>query len=706
MAMPTNKFLTPFAVLASAALFGATTQAQFVRDTSGIIPSEASSSENIDFGDIDADGDWDAVIADGGDDGDDQNRVWINTGSAFVDETASRYPTFLDDSRDIEFVDIEGDGDLDLYVSNTSAITNQGNRWLQNDGAGNFSDTTGIQWPDLIGGDSSIPASLILSGGFGGDTFIDFSCDCDFGDLDNDGDLDLVHSSYGGQFGGQVPTRVFLNDGDGVFTEFNPGGFVLPTSTIADGQSGLWCDGTHQSNTFNSTGQECDIASSALDIDLGDIDGDFDLDMLHGARQEAPRMFANRLEGSSIAPDNGGALGFRDVTALVFPSGWSTGDGHYEQEMGDLDGDGDLDIYGLNWLATPGFDDSTMRNDGDGTYSNIVNLSGSFADDNEGDFVDYDNDGDLDLYVANFSGRDKLYENNNNGGTSFSFTQVSFPNDPPGNATSLDGEACDYDDDGDYDLFAAMDGFRPNLLYVNTTQIPDTTAPYLPLIETVDNQVSSDVPVPARVHVYDNAAYYITWYNETVMDVAVNGIPLYTIPAMSSQGQIFRGELPGFLNGTVTYSFTSEDRYGNVGTSPDATATFTAPASAISKFGTATNGTLGEPEIDALTVPYPGESLFLLGSNVPAGAPTILAVGNTALPTPIAVGGFATANVLGVPTFLLLEFGVADGNGNYLKELPVPASAGAGFTAHAQFFGLNGTTQLYSSSKGLTMVVQ
>ena len=56
-------------------------------------------------------------------------------------------------------------------------------------------------------------------------------------------------------------------------------------------------------------------------------------------------MFENRLE------ENGGVLGFRDVTSSAFPSGYTSGDGHYEEEMGDLDGDGDLDIYGLNWLA-------------------------------------------------------------------------------------------------------------------------------------------------------------------------------------------------------------------------------------------------------------------------------------------------------------------------------------------------------------------
>ena len=110
---------TPIFCLAALGVFAlpSTAFAQF-QQQSGVIPNTGSSSENVDFGDIDLDGDWDAVIADGGDDGNDQNQLYLNRGGlqagtigVFTNGTASRLPAQLDDSRDIEFADIDGDGD-------------------------------------------------------------------------------------------------------------------------------------------------------------------------------------------------------------------------------------------------------------------------------------------------------------------------------------------------------------------------------------------------------------------------------------------------------------------------------------------------------------------------------------------------------------------------------------------------------------------
>ena len=125
-------------------------------------------------GDVDLDGDFDAVFADGGDNDQDQNRIWMNQGHDqggtvgwFVDETTSRFPSVQDQSRDIEFADIDNDTDLDLYISNTAAIIPQSNRWWINSGTGTgfYVDETATRWVGLGGPGSSIATSQVLSSG-------------------------------------------------------------------------------------------------------------------------------------------------------------------------------------------------------------------------------------------------------------------------------------------------------------------------------------------------------------------------------------------------------------------------------------------------------------------------------------------------------------------------------------------------------------
>jgi len=681
-----------------------TAAAQF---TQGSLPNTGGRSENVDFADIDHDGDWDAAIADGGDANQQVNKIYVNQGGlqggtegSFVYDS-SRFPNILDQSRDIEFVDFDNDGDADIYVSNTAQIVAQGNHWLTNRGGkqggmlGFYLDETATRWVGLGGPGSSIAPSQVLPG----NTFIDWSCDCDFGDMDNDGDLDLFHGSYGGAFGGQVPTRLFTNDGDGHFAEYNPSGFQLPIATISNGNPGLWAQGTQQANTTNSTGAFCDIASTALDIDVGDMDGDFDLDLLHGARQERPRLFTSLFDSLGVPT-------YRDTTSLSLGSGYANGAGHYEQEWQDLDFDGDLDIYGLNWAPSGGFADTTMTGAGDGTFSNITILTGSAADDNEGDFIDYDGDGDLDLFVANFSGGDKLYRNNSNGTVgSFSYTKVGLGTSY--GATSLDADACDVDGDGDYDIIVAEDNNQNNTMLINVLNNPDTHAPYLPNIEDIGNQTAAAAGDPVRVHVYDNAPYYITWYNPTSMNVSVDGVNLPAIPAMSSAGQIFRGVLPGNLVGNVGYSFTSSDEYGNTGSSSTVNITNTFGGSFQSTYGTGTVGTTGgEPTVTSLSVPFAGSTAYMaVSSGASAGTLAILGIGS-ASSAPVTVPGLLTLNVGGVP--IVSASGTLDANGDYVVPVPVPSTVPVGSHVFAQGFVADATGggQAFASSKGLDVVTQ
>ena len=78
--------------------------------------------------------------------------------------------------------------------------------------------------------------------------------------------------------------------------------------SIANGDPAIWASGLQMHGTLNTNGQEADIATTAINADIGDLDGDYDLDLLLGARDEQPRLFRNELAGGVLAP-------FVDVTA-------------------------------------------------------------------------------------------------------------------------------------------------------------------------------------------------------------------------------------------------------------------------------------------------------------------------------------------------------------------------------------------------------
>jgi len=672
--------------------------AQYTLDPGSIpsgSPDNASRTENVDFGDVDLDGDWDIVMADGGDGGNDQNRIWINQGGlqggaigSFLDETQTRFPAVLDQSRDIELADYDGDGDLDVFVANTAQLVNQTSRFWTNLGLeqggtiGAYADETQARWVGLGGPGSSIAPALVLASG----GFIDWNHDGDFADLDNDGDLDLLHTSLGGAAGGLVPTRIFLNDGAGFFSEFNPSGFQLASVNIANGDPGIWAQGTQQSGTLDASGVNCDVATVAEDADVGDIDGDLDLDLLLGDRNSKPRMFANALQASPLAP---AGIGFRDVTGAVFLPSYVVGSGAFEQEMGDLDGDGDLDLLGVNWgVVGTTFADKVLENDGSGHFFIETLLPGSFADDNEGDLVDFDSDGKLDIYIANFSGQDRLYRNVT-AGAGLAFAQeplVAFA------GTSLDADAADVDGDGDPEMLVGLDYNAANVLLDNGYDVPDTHAPEIPLVESVSTPTAFAGVLPVRAQVYDNAPYYVAYFTDTVLSATVDGVQLPVFAMKSSGGQIFRGELPGNLVGGVQYRVFANDEYGNSGAS--AVQGFAATGDTGALYGTASSG--GTASIASLTETHAGMTSYLHGTGAAAASVFVGVSGSSLAPT--AVPGLPNLVLNVAPPLIAL----ANGTGEALLAGPIPPGT-TGAALFAQTVTFDGAT--FESSRGLALTI-
>ena len=122
----------------------------------------------------------------------------------------------------------------------------------------------------------------------------------------------------------------------------------------------------------------------------------------------------------------------------------------------DYDSDGFVDIYFVNGSDLPGFNafvpptNRLYRNNADGTFSDVTAQTG-VGDTGYGAgcaAADYDNDGDLDLYVTNF-GANVLYRNNGDS----TFTDVTQHAGVGDNRWSLGCAFADYDSDGFVDLY-------------------------------------------------------------------------------------------------------------------------------------------------------------------------------------------------------------------------------------------------------------
>jgi len=125
----------------------------------------------------------------------------------------------------------------------------------------------------------------------------------------------------------------------------------------------------------------------------------------------------------------------------------------------DYDGDGLLDIFLINGGWVPGtskdrnFNHALYRNRGDGTFEDVTARAGIEPNTAFGMGVavgDYDNDGHDDLFITNFNGRNILYHNNGNG----TFTNVTTKAGVGGDGQwSASAAFLDYDNDGLLDLW-------------------------------------------------------------------------------------------------------------------------------------------------------------------------------------------------------------------------------------------------------------
>ncbi|MFC1747088.1 FG-GAP repeat domain-containing protein, partial [Candidatus Neomarinimicrobiota bacterium] len=216
----------------------------------------------------------------------------------------------------------------------------------------------------------------------------------------------------------------------------------------------------NQDETFDEIGSIAGVAdmSESAGAVAGDIDNDGDLDiyLCNFNYPHGYNDFGNKLYL------NDGSGHFRDATL-------EAGVGLIAQSASaalvDYDNNGYLDIYIANRYHYPGdYPTNTLyHNNGDGTFTDRTSAVG-LTNEKKGDltagFFDYDNDNDLDCYVVEEFQLDQFYQNNGNG----TFTNITSLLDlPSGGGMGID--FSDYDFDGDIDFY--ITNFMSDFFFIN-----------------------------------------------------------------------------------------------------------------------------------------------------------------------------------------------------------------------------------------------
>ncbi len=332
------------------------------------------------------------------------------------------------------FADIDNDGDLDLYIVNIPGgfekwlskklVKSSKNVLYRNNGDGTFSDIT--------------QSAKVGDLGYG--------MGCVFADYDGDGYVDLYVTNYGDNV-------LYRNNGDSTFTD---------VTKIAGVECPLW-----------STGAAFADYDGDEDVDLYVCNYvNYDLEKFQQKKVESlqsGKLVPNALNPTVFEPQdnflyrNNGDGTFTDVTAeagVAAPGGRSM-----QAIFSDFDQDNDMDLY----VANDTSENHIYRNNGDRTYTDVSD--DSWAADFRGSMGlaagDYDADGDVDIFIShwidqeNVLYRNLLKENRNAGNNipkpirfvdeAYSTMLAEISIKEIGWGTSL----FDYDNDGDLDIFVA-----------------------------------------------------------------------------------------------------------------------------------------------------------------------------------------------------------------------------------------------------------
>jgi hypothetical protein len=335
-------------------------------------------------------------------------------------------------SGGVALFDYDADGLLDLFLVNslTVDLVKSGGKTrsalYRNQGDGTFRDVTDRAGLADVGWGMGVAA----------------------GDYDNDGRTDLYVTCLG-------PNRLYRNNGDGTFAD------VTAKAGVSDPR---WSTGAAFVD-YDNDGRLDLFVANYVDFQLDRLPefGKGKTCQYKGiAVQCGPRGLPGA--GDSLYRNNGDGT-FTDVSKKA---GVADPQGFYGLGVvcSDFDEDGLTDIFVAN-DSTPNF---LYRNNGDGTFKDVGFVSGTAVNENGSEqgsmgvtVADYDNDGRFDIFVTNFADEyNTLYK----GEARLNFSDVSYAAKLAEVALPLVGwgtEFFDYDNDGWVDLFVANGHVYPQL---------------------------------------------------------------------------------------------------------------------------------------------------------------------------------------------------------------------------------------------------
>ena len=351
-----------------------------VTDEAGV--GEASFGMGSAVGDYDNDGDLDLYVTNFG-----SNVLYRNNGNGtFTDVTAQAH---VDDPRwsaSAAFLDYDRDGDLDLFVTNYVDFTVRGNRKCKNAlGERDYCSPSSYQpLPDRLfrnqgNGtfhDVADEAGIVLKFGMG----LGVVC----ADFNADGWIDIYVAND------RTPNQLWLNRGNGSFEDR---ALISGTSLNVDGE-----------------------AEAGMGVTAGDFDGDGDEDLfMTHLTQETNTLYVN--DGTGHFEDE--TTQFRLAASSFVYTGFGT-------EWFDYDNDGDLDLFVANGAVFVQESqrggpypyrqkNQLFRNDSGNQFQETTEQAGPAMELSEVSrgvaFGDIDNDGDVDVVVANNNGPARLLRN-------------------------------------------------------------------------------------------------------------------------------------------------------------------------------------------------------------------------------------------------------------------------------------------------------